>query len=427
MKQWIRSSVTLGLSLLSYSVVAQELPPDQGVRENIDYSKSVAKRPVEAYGATSIRLGAWQLFPGIELAETYDSNIYATEDAEESDFITILKPRAKLQSDWSVHQINLEVGGDFGFYKQFTDENYQDYYASNTNKFEVRRGTNLLTELLYRHAHEPRDSADNIGAAAEPVVYDLLRGGLGVEHRVGVLGLRVDGLVDDIKYENSPRFGGGTIDNSTRDRVVLDGGLRLSYQRVPGNEAYFSARLKDVNYDDPTKYGGPDRDNWGYNLTLGVKKNVSDLWVVGGYLGYAPSFYADDSLTDVTGGKAFVIGGDLLWNPTSLTSVIGNLDRRSEETTESGASALINTSVSLRVEHKLMRTLLLDTRLGFIDGEYDGSSRKDKTYAAGLGLSYFFTRLVSLRAAYDFSERDSSEAGSSYVKHLASLQLRLNY
>lgn len=400
---------------------------DWVARTSIDYAQSVAERSIEVYDRSSIRLGSWLLFPALELKESYDSNVYATELNEKDDFITSLKPGVRLDSDWSVHRVQFEVGGDFGYYHEFVDENYQDYFIRNRNTLEVLRATEFFTDVLYRHAHAPRTSPDNIGAATEPTEHDVLSGTLGFQRTLGTFALRVDGNVEDIQYDDAKRIGGGVIDNSDQDRQVSSGGLKFSYRPASGNEAYLSARVREVTYDDSTKNGGADRDNQGFNLTLGIEKSISDLWVIDSYIGYAPSYYADDLLSDVTGARAFVAGASLLWNPTALTSLVGNLDRRSYETTQPNASAIVNTSLSLRLEHKLTQSVLLDADVEYNYNDYYGSLREDTTYTAGLGASYYLTRLVSLRGSYEFSNRDSSFNANDYVKHVAMLQIRLNF
>jgi hypothetical protein len=402
--------------------------PAPVTREPVDYSKPVSRREIETYRTLSTRLGAWVFTPGLELQELYESNVYATETDVESDFVTLLKPRARLQSDWSVHSILLETGADLGWYKDLTDENYQDWYALNDNSFEIRRGLDLTTNLLYRNAHVPRSSPDSLDASEEPLTYDLLSGTLGLERALGKLGVRLDVKAESIQYDDSrSRLTGRPIDNSDRNYDSLLGGIQVSYRPQPEAEAYLGARLRDIRYEDSTINGGPNRDNQGYEFKLGARKGFSDLWFLDAYLGYAPSFYDDDSLEDITGDPALILGTNLLWNPTALTSIIADLSRATYQTTESGASAIVSTGLSLRLEHKFTQSMLLDARLGYSQADYYGSEREDDNYRAGVGAQYFFTRLVAVRAAYDYSERDSSQLGSSYDNHSASLQLRLNY
>lgn len=397
-------------------------------QDQIDYTQPVAQRPVVTEDeGRFFRLGAWQLQPTAELSESFDSNIYATATREKDDFITKLIPTVKLQSDWAVHQVVLEAGADIGWYKDFSDENYQDYFIRNRNRFEIVRGNNLLTDVSYQRAHEARSSPDNVGASAEPITYDDLHGMLGFERSIGVVSLRADVSADDIKYDDTDRFGGGTIDNSYRDRTVVDGGIKLTYTREQTSQAYFSARVNDTSYDDSTVGGRPDRDNSGFDLAVGLEKNLSNLWIFNAYIGYSPRNFADGTMEDISGADALAFGAKVLWNPTALTSVIGNFDRRTYETTETDASALIHTALAFKVEHKMTESLLLDANLGYAFDDYAGSPREDDIYSAGLGASYFFTKLVSVRSAYNYYERNSSIASDDYDKHVASVQLRVNF
>lgn len=397
-------------------------------QDQIDYTQPVATRPIVADEEERfVRLGSWKLLPKVQLSESFDSNIYATATREKDSFITRLIPTVKLQSDWAVHQVALEAGVDAGWYQDYGDEDYQDYFITNRNRFEILRGNALLTEASYKREHEARSSPDNVGASAEPVTYDDLHGMLGFERSVGVVSLRVDVSADTLDYDDTDRFGGGTVDNSYRDRTVVDGGFKLTYTREQTSQAYFSARLLDTSYDDSTVGGRPDRDNSGFDLALGLRKNLSSIWIFDAYAGYSPRNMADPSLEDISGADAIAFGAKVLWNPTKLTSVVGNFDRKTYETTVTDASALVHTALAFRVEHKLTESFLLDGNLGYAFDDYAGSPREDDIYSAGLGASYFFTKLVSVRSAYNYYERSSSIASNDYDKHVATVQLRLNF
>ena len=377
--------------------------------------------------ARFIRLGSWQLQPRVELSESYDSNVYATPSQEEDDFITRLTPTVRLQSDWSVHQVVLEAGADLGWYQDFSDEDYQDYYLRNSNRIEVLRGNNILTDVILRHGHEARSSPNDIGLSEEPLPYDDVRGSLGYEHSIGVVSLLVDVAAERVTYGDTDAIGGGTLDNSYYDRDVREGGIKLTYAREQTSQAYFSARLIETDYDDSTLGGRADRDSSGYNLALGIKKNLSDIWVLDAYVGYSPRSFSDSSLEDISGADAIAFGAKALWNPTRLTSVIGNFDRTTYETTEAGASLMVHTMFALRAEHKLTESLVVDANLGYAFDDYVGSDREDDIYTFGLGAAYYFTKLFSVRAGYNYFERSSSLDFDDYTKHLATVQFRVNY
>ena len=71
-----------------------------------DWPAGAAAAQDDAYTPRNIRLGSFLLQPQITLAETFNDNIFYTEDDEESDFITNVLPSLRLRSNWSRHALN---------------------------------------------------------------------------------------------------------------------------------------------------------------------------------------------------------------------------------------------------------------------------------------------------------------------------------
>ncbi len=427
MKRWV---VLLGISpccLGALNFVFAE-PVDIQTGSYVDYTQTVAERPVEtAEEARFFRMGSWKLTPRLELSETFDSNIYIIRADERDDFITKLKPTARLESDWDVHSVMFEAGGDIGWYSDFSSENYQDYYVTNRNRLEVVHDTALLADVLVRQAHTPRASPDVDGRDAEPITYNMRRGSLGFERNVGLVGLKADIKAEDSTYADTDRLGGGTIDNAYRDLTRVDGGFKLTYNPEKTAQAYLTARVVDITYDDSRLGGRTNRNNSGYDLTVGARRALSDIWVFDASLGYAPRMFRDRTLNDIGGGDAIVLSAKALWNPTPVTSVVLDFKRQTFETIVTGASALVDTNVKLRLEHKLTEALVLDSDLSYTYDVFSGTSREDDVYRLGLGGAYFFTKFVSARASYGYRGRSSSDKANDYDRHVASLQLKMNY
>lgn len=393
----------------------------------IAYDLSVTERPLNNQGPGFARLGGWTLTPRLDLGLRYDDNIYATPNDEIDDLITTIVPVASLASDWNRHQVEFEAGGSIGLYETNTDEDYHDYYFQNSTVLDVVQGTQLSTDLLYRHAYTPRTSSANIGAAKEPLTYDQRAASLGLKRDISIFTLSLSGGIDRLTYAKSQAIGGGTINNSDQDRTQTNLGMRLGYEPIPTATAYLGIGYQDVDYDDPTRFGGPDRNNSGFSIDLGGSKTISDLWVIDLAIGYKPRNFADSSLEDISGLNALTLRGDVLWNPTALTSVMGTLSRQTYETTEPGASAIVSTFGALNVEHQLLQSLVITAGLDYNDSEYDGSSRNDRDFGLSAGLNYTLTRFASLRAEYSYRERDSTDNTADYDKNLAQIALRLSF
>ncbi|WPL11515.1 hypothetical protein Thiosp_01262 [Thiorhodovibrio litoralis] len=422
---------TAGVLVLLHVLLAVAVSPAIAQSDvdpaEVAYDVSVMDRPVVAYGPSAARLGAWLITPLLDVGRTYDSNVFATAENAESDSVNTFRPRVQLLSDWNRHAMEFEVGGDIGLYEKYSNENYHDYYFANDNTLDILTDNRIDLGLLYRHAHTPRTSSENIGESAEPLKYDQRAVRLGFQRYVGIITLGIGGQIDRITYANSEAIGGGTIDNSDRDNTQTDIGVTIGYEPFAESTAYLRIGSRDVDYDDSMKFGGYNRDSTGMTIALGAEKVMADLWVLNLDIGYAPRYYADARLEDITGGNAMTFGAELIWNPTALTSIISVANRQTYETIQEGAGGNVNTSYALNLEHQLLRSLVLTAGSGYSFSNYVGSDREDKDFDLSAGLQYFLLRMVSVTANYSYRERDSTEEGDNYDKHLAQIGLRLTF
>ena len=67
--------------------------------------------------------------------------------------------------------------------------------------------------------------------------------------------------------------------------------------------------------------------------------------------------------------------------------------------------------VGVGVDHKLLRNLHVGGRLGYENDDYEGISRSDDLFEAGLSVDYYWTRNLFVGVAYDFRNRDSDISG----------------
>ncbi|MBK1620647.1 hypothetical protein CKO42_19880 [Lamprobacter modestohalophilus] len=424
MRALISTSIVMAVAVQGLSISAAQAQDSAG---DIAFDVSDALRPLEARGIGSLRLGAWLMTPVVNIGQTYDDNIFATPDDKVDDFITDIDPAITLASDWNRHQTAFKLDGSFGFYQENPDENRRDYSIANTTVFDVWAGTRLTTDLLYRHAQTPRTSPDNLDASAEPLRFDQRQAGLVLSRDLSIFTLSLSGTMKRLTYSNSEAVGGGTINNSDRDRTDSGYAITLGYQPFPQTSASLSLGYEDTDYDDAAQFGGPDRDNNGLTIDLNASKTISELWVIGLNLGYHQRNFADPSLDDLSGSKAIILGADVQWNPTRLTSVTATLLRRSYETTEAGASSIVSTFGTLGLEHQLLSQLVVSAGLDYNLSDYEGATREDHDYGLSLGLEYALMRFLAIEAEYSYRQRDSNVDSAGYDKNTAYLGLRLSF
>ena len=153
---------------------------------------------------------------------------------------------------------------------------------------------------------------------------------------------------------------------------------------------------------------------------VGSDFRLSNLAQGGIYVGYQKQSYDDPTLSDISG---LSYGADVAWFVTPLTTVTFNADSVVSETT-TAASGYLAQSVSARIDHELLRNLLLNAKVGYENDDYTGISRTDDIVNAGIGADYMLNRNFSINVGYDYTNRNSSVFGSDYSRNIIATKNR---
>ena len=399
---------TLALAGATAATVAQAQEPRRG--------ESVFERPRPDYDPLGVRAGGFLVFPRVEVGEAYNDNIFATDDDEEDDFITVVRPEVDFESDWNRHALNLRTGAEAGFYLDNDDENFLDGFALLDGRVDVLRETFIFGGLGWRHRHEDRGSPDD-AQGEEPTVYDIYSANLGAFRGRGRISARVDGTVDRLDFQDVDAAGGGTIDEDDRDRneYALNG--RVGYEYLPDTEAFVRVTGRMRDYD--TLEGGFDRDSVGYAAVVGTDLDFTGKVTGEVFVGYQHTTYDDDELNDIDGLAA---GAAVLWNVTGLTSVRGTLQISTEETTQANASGYLATRAGVAVEHELRRNILLGAGIDVGRDDYEGIAREDDIIAGQVSARYLINR--NFYAGAEFSHRTrTSDVDDDYSQNIILLSV----
>ncbi len=377
-----------------------------GYAQELFRGDTVLTRPRPEYDPIGIRAGTFFFFPQATIVEEYNDNIFATEHDTDSDFITALQPSLSVESDWNNHALNFAAEGDFGLYVDHNSENYQDFAFATDGRLDITREAQLSGGGGASRRHEDRGNPDSDFAAKDPTVYYQYDSFATYFQQFGRFSATVDGEFFRRDYDDNESTSGGNINNDDRDRNVYGGGIRGGYEIVPEYEAFVRFDTNDRVYDETPDDSGENRDSWGYGIVGGLAFDISGITVGDVFFGYRQQNYGHGlkNMTGPTGGMA------LDWNVTPLTTVGARVARTVEETTEVGASGYWATAGTLRVDHELLRNVLLNVSGGVTNNDYEGISRNDYIYRAGIGGKYLINRFLSASLNYVFTRRDSDNA-----------------
>ena len=398
----------LKYSLLALLIVITSSAVAGGVSNNrpnsIQYKPETVttrERPeLEPLGAHA---GAFRLFPSLSLSERYSDNIFATNNNEESDFITVINPGVYMQSLWGRHFMAIRADASIGRYSDNNNENYEDFSVGFDGLMEINNAQSLSGGYTYSHEHENRFSADDV-AGAEPTELDRNTLIANYQHRFNRIIVDLGGEYQTLDFDDVRSSNGNVIDNDDRDRNRREGSLKVGYEYLPEYTAYVRTSINSIDYDDEIDGNGFNRDSDGYTFSVGTDLDLSGVLFGNLFVGYEKQKYDDRLLNNTKGVSG---GASLTWLPSQMTTVSGSLTRSIEETTLNAASGVFSTSANLVVDHELLRNFLLQARLNVSENNFEGISRKDTDFGSGIGARYMLNRHFHLLLDYDYLQRNS--------------------
>jgi hypothetical protein len=374
-----------------------------------DRNVSVLERPHPGYEALGVNLGGFMLWPKVTALTEYNDNVFATGLDQVDDVVFQVKPQLTLTSDWPRHWFQAHASGTINRFASETDQNSNDYSFGADGRLDILRTAHLTGGLDVSRLTEPRTSAGTEGQPA-PVQYR--------QTTVYVSGdrtfnrLKLSGRLQWTKYDYLEIAGNFPQQDQDRQVTVVTG--RADYAVTPDTAVFVEITGNDRNYrlsSSPLVDGAPvfpgfvNRDAKGVGGLVGANFDIAALVRGEIGVGYQRQDYKDDVFHDYSGLGA---RAKVEWFPTQLTTVTATATRSVEDAALAGASSYLSTNLGLRVDHELLRNLIVSATGTFGDDDYRGIDRQDKRVGAGLSASYLMNRRVGLTVAYNHFKNDST-------------------
>lgn len=369
---------------------------------------SVRDRDRPEYDAPGRRLGAFDLNAAADFSVAYTDNLFAAPDgspADVDDFIYTVAPMAALTSDWSRHAVSVEAGATFRMHDDFDNEDTDEHYVRGTGRFDIGENTEVHGSARFAHQVTPRTDPDSpfIG---DPVEYDRVDTGIGASHRFARFRVSADASRSEYDYDGAQSF-------RNNEETALRG--RVDFEVSPRIGLMLSAAVDERDYDN-----SPQFDSDGTAYLAGVTLNT-DLMRGEVSVGHFEREYAGAAGTF----DGLAIAGRLEWYVTQLTTL--TFDARRDADDQIGATSgepYITQEFGARVDHELLRNLILTGAVRFGDRDYETIAREDEFLEWELGADYLINRNAALRFRYEYDEVDSP-AYRNYEVNRATLGLTL--
>ncbi|HYH39351.1 MAG TPA: outer membrane beta-barrel protein [Azospirillum sp.] len=421
------------LSILALASMATALTGMPASAQELERGETVLQRRRPEVEQLGVRAGSFNFLPRLEVGETYDSNVFLTDNNTRSDWVFVVRPSLDIRSDFTNHALNFSASGDFGRYHEYASENYSDYRLDLNGRYDIARETALSGGVFHRRLHEGRSDPDVFTQGqgtstrgtfyTEPVTYYVSGGEAALTQGFNRIRARLSGTVANYSY-NDVQSQLGKVSLDDRDRWEYGTALRVGYDLGTGIQPFVQGGYTRTNYRRATDFAGRDRDSNGYELVAGTTLDLTGLITGEVYAGWLSKRYTDARMKDFSG---IALGGQLNWAVTQLTTISGRVSRqvRETDTTQGGvlATSYARTIGAIGVDHELLRNLLLNGRLQWRQDDFASIERTDNVYTAGAGATYLINRNFYLTGGYTYETRKSNVSGLDYKDNLVFLRV----
>lgn len=366
---------------------------------------SVLQRERPEYAVQGLRAGAFLIFPKATLTLGTIDNVFATDTNEQSDSYFDFSPSAAIESDWSRHSIKFNAGLSDRRYSDYSAENYTNWRVDTSGRFDVVGDSYVSGGAEMKRDHITREQISFPANAAEPVsttTTDAFLRGVYQGGRVRMLGNIVAANVD---FDDVNSIAGGRVDQDGRDFDNLALLARADFALSPDTAIFGEVKRTKYSYDAPA--GGRKRDSVQTEGLVGANFDVTSLLRGEIGVGYLRREYDDAAFNKISG---LAVRGEIEYFPTQLTTITLNARRSVEDSILANAGGYLSTYGSLRVDHELLRNLLLNAQIGYEKAEFRGADRRDEVLDYSIGANFLVNRYVGVGGGFSHRGRDSSGA-----------------
>lgn len=408
---------------LLFVATAVGLPLSTALAQGQSNNTSVRERGRPEFDAVGVPFGAYRAFPVLELGAVHNSNVFATEAAEESDTSYSLDTSVNLVSDWGRHALDFNLGSSSLFYSDLDDQNVTNLTAGADAQLDIVRGAFLTGSVQYLDGAEALAQSPTVGLV-EPIDYNTLSAELGavVEGVRTRLTTRVG--LSESDYDDGVLFDGSAQDQDFRDTTTIDASARVDLAVTADTAVYVEAgfNTRDADLDPPQVFANRDSD--GYEILAGAAFDITNLVRGDVGVGFFSQSFDQAGVAEV---EELAVRGLVEWFPSPLFTVALEAERGVGDAGLGGAAGSIVSEFGVSADYEVLVNAILNGGISYREDDYQGFDRTDSVWAVNLGGEYLINRAAAIYAGYSYADQssDGTGPGREYEQSIFRVGLRL--
>jgi hypothetical protein len=370
--------------------------------------------PLWAIEAAAIPIGEAALYPSLNIISGFDDNILATEQNEESSWVTRINPNFLFEAEKENILAQLNYSLEKGIIHSSSEDNYFDQNLTGTLNILANRKNRFDLQTSIAQGHEARGDEDG-GAVTQttaPLEYSLKS----VQGIYTFGGLKAKGNIELSGGYKDKKFTNFRDITQTRDFDQVDLGAAFKY-RVSDRT---SANAKIIRYE--LDYDHSNKDNTNTRYLLGAAWDATAK--TSGFIdiGWSEKDFDDSTIEDTNGGTWDI---SINWKPKTYSTFIFNSGQEFGESTAD--SSYINTkNYGINWDHYWKEHIKTTLSYNKTSEDYGNSDRKDTTDTYTFGVNFETKRWLNMGLGYTIIDRKSNFNDRSFEKNTLLLTVQMS-
>jgi hypothetical protein len=374
-----------------------------------------------------VKMGAFYLYPQIEMNGGYDSNVFAQSSSlgTTGSLYTTVAPSFELRSNWSNHQLRLLAGAAAGFYASAPTQNYVNFNLVGDGKLDIDYDFYATGSFGIIRTTEALGTPNSVAAGAPTVAYSAPLN-LGVYKKFNRFFVNPTVSATQYWYEDYSVITSQGLPAASRARTEYLEAIRFGYELTEDFSVFLQPSLNQVRYVQTIDAFGQNRNADGATLIGGATWKLNEVSILEGSVGYTQ--LNDQSLGN-TG--AYTVGLAGTWTGYAPLTIRPNISRSINQSALANYSAYVSTVIGLDFNYIIHDAWTMVGGLSYNTADYtpvpgSGFGPRTDTYLRGqLGLLYTLRPQVQIGPMVEYSSGSSTDPinGPSYQRQIFSVRL----
>jgi len=408
---------------------AKQTLDQQTPQVDLPDASSSAGGAAERGNELGISVGAFTLYPSLDLNLGYDDNVFATPAPTTGSAVAVVRPTLELRSEWLNHSLRLVASGGFGYYASAPTQNFQNYLVQADGRLDIRTDFWLTGLIAFRRTTEALGTP-NVSFAQAPTVVDSVPIDVSLYQKFNRLFYQLSASATKYWYYDYSTITSLGLPAASRDRTEYEERLRIGYELVADRFSVFlSPGINQRIYVDTVNAAGQQRDSTGWNIGVGASLTLSAKSALEGSIGATSQTYTATGLS--TSAIAFSLSGT--WNGYEPLVLRPMLARTINESALTNYQNYVSTVAGIDFTYDIHYPWKAVGGISYNTADYTPapgvtgvSPRTDYFVKASLGFLYEVRPQYSIGPIYEYSQGWSTDVpagGPQYSRNLFSIRL----